>query len=191
MENKGLEKDNLRKKYIEIRKRIIDKQYKSKKIINKIIDEEDFKLAKVVALYKSLSSEVDTTELIDYSMKKGKVVVLPRVTENELHFYKIDDASEKLEKSRFGIYEPKENATSLINNDEIDLVIVPGVCFDIQRNRVGFGKGYYDRLLANWNLNSIAICFDEQVLKNELIPNTFLDIKVKKIVTEEKGDTDE
>ena len=186
MENRGLEKENLRKKYIEIRKRIIDKQSKSKKIINKIIDEEDFKLAKVVALYKSLSSEVDTTELIDYSMKKGKVVVLPRVTGNELHFYRIDDASEKLEKSRFGIYEPVISATSLINNDEIDLVIVPGICFDIQRNRVGFGKGYYDRLLANWNLNSIAICFDEQVLKNELIPNTFLDIKVKKIVTEEK-----
>ena len=73
---------------------------------------------------------------------------------------------------------------NLIPNDEIELIIVPGVCFDLKRNRLGFGGGYYDRFLENKNMNIIGICFDEQLSKDEFIPANETDIKMNKIITE-------
>ena len=85
----NLTKDELRKRYLLIRNKIENKKEKSKMITEKIINTEEYKKAKVIALYKNLPSEVDTSELINYSINMNKIVALPRVKENKMFFYKI------------------------------------------------------------------------------------------------------
>lgn len=178
------EKQKLRKEYLDLRSKIQNKKEKSKIIMSKVINDNDYINASVIALYKSLKNEVDTSELIKYSLEIGKIVVLPRVIENSLLFYKITN-DEIFIKSSFGILEPLDNINNLINNKIIDLVIMPGICFDLDKNRLGFGKGFYDRLLSN-GIKNIAICFEEQVLIKRNVPNDCYDIKVKKIITDKK-----
>ena len=179
------EKQELRKKYLLIRKNIKNKQEKSNMIINKLIQEQSFINAKVIALYKSLNNEVDTNELIKYSLELKKIVVLPKVIENELVFYKIEK-NELLEKSSFGVFEPISNNDNRFSKEKIDLVIVPGICFDLERNRLGFGKGYYDRFLCNTFIKSIALSFDEQIVSTEIIPVNEFDVKVNSVITDKK-----
>ena len=177
-------KELIRKEYIKIRNNIENKEIKSDIIFNKIIILEEYRSSKVIAIYKNLDSEVDTTEIINYSFKKEKIVALPRVIDNELKFYKINSLEDKLEKSKFGVEEPIDNKDNLIDIRNIDLVIVPGLCFDKNKNRLGFGKGYYDRLLGNIKSHIIAICFEEQIMKKDNLPITNNDVKVQKIITD-------
>ena len=177
-------KKEIRCRYLNIRKNITNKLDKSLIIMNKLIETEEFKNAKTIALYKNLQSEVDTSFILDYAIKSGKKVVLPRVFEEKLFFYKINSDNIIFEKSKLGIEEPLACKDNLIPNDEIELIIVPGVCFDLKRNRLGFGGGYYDRFLENKNMNIIGICFDEQLSKDEFIPANETDIKMNKIITE-------
>ena len=104
---------------------------------------------------------------------------------NELKFYKIKSLKEKFIKSNFGVEEPIENEINYINQKDIGLIIVPGICFDKEKNRLGFGKGYYDRYLQNENINTIGICFEEQIVEN-IIPTTEYDVAMKKIITDKK-----
>ena len=76
--------------------------------------------------------------------------------------------------------EPVGNAYS----GDIDLIIVPGVSFDEELNRLGFGKGYYDKYLASKNIFKIGICFDNQVIK--LLPVNDYDIKMDLVVTDKR-----
>lgn len=175
------EKEILRKQYISIRNNIKNKKEKSTIITKKVIEEEAYKNAKIVAVYKSLPSEVDTIELIEHSITLGKTVVLPKVVCDDLKFYKIT-LNDKLVKSKFGVEEPIENEANFVAKEKIDLVIVPGVCFDRENNRLGFGRGYYDRFLANANLYTIAICFEEQMTDKIFTEDN--DIKMKKVITD-------
>ncbi len=180
----GMNKEELRQKYTKLRRNIKDRKIKTNKIVSRITELNEYKDAKVVALYNSFGTEVGTTDLINHCIQKGKTVVLPRAFENDLKFYKIDSLNDKFEKSKFGVYEPIDDINRLINPNNIDLVIIPGVCFDTHKNRLGYGKGYYDRFLKETKIKNIAIGFDEQVLVNEEIPIADNDVKVDKIVTD-------
>lgn len=179
-----LKKKELRKKYKQIRSAIPDKTYKSKIITNKIINDIDYKNAKIIALFKSFGSEVDTDEIIIHSINNRKIVVLPRVVGDKLKFYKINSINENLLISSLGVAEPIENEENYIESKKIDLIIVPGLCFDKENNRLGYGKGYYDKILRENDVQSIAICFKEQILENEILPTIDSDVKVKKIITD-------
>lgn len=174
-------KSDIRKKYILIRKNIVDKSNKSEIIFKKLIELDKYKKAKVIGIYKALASEVNTDMLIDYSLKKRKIVLLPKVTPDGLVFYK-NNSKEEFVKSDFGVFEPigvEENKYSI---DQMDLLIVPGVCFDKNKNRMGFGKGYYDRYIKNSDIFTIGICFEEQIIDNLIIEDT--DVKMKMVLTD-------
>ena len=173
------EKEILRKKYIELRKEIIDKDLKSSVIIDKIKSLEIYKNSKVVALYNSLEEEVNTYALIKYSLK-DKIVLLPKIENDSMNFYRITD-KERLIKNKFGILEPIGLKERLYNKLNIDLYIVPGVIFDKEKNRIGFGKGYYDRYLSS-SFNTIGICFQEQII--DLLPTDKFDVKMKLVITD-------
>ena len=162
-----------------IRNKIINKEEKSSLITEKIINDSWYKDAKVVAVYKSLQSEVDTTNLIKDCFEKGKVVLLPKIENDFMNFYKIDK-DELLFKSSFGVEEPLGKSEKLYKPDEIELMIVPGVGFDKENNRIGFGKGYYDKYLQNLNIKTIGICFKEQII--DKLPHDELDIRMNKII---------
>ena len=80
----------------------------------------------------------------------------------------------------FGSFARKTQCREL---NDIDLMIIPGVCFDREKNRLGFGKGYYDRYLNN-NVKKMAICFEKQVLDKELLPVDRYDKKMDIIITD-------
>jgi len=187
MNSKALEekKKIFRDKFMLKRNQIIDKIAKSSIIESKVLNCEEYKKAKVVALYMSLESEVNTKELIKKTIDLGKIVVLPKVDGEELFFYRIDSLEDNLRKGKFGIIEPMKDESKFINKDEIDLIIVPGICFDKSKNRLGFGKGYYDRLLNIVKAKTIAICYEEQISHEEL-PTGKYDMKVQKIITDKK-----
>lgn len=174
-------KENLRKEYLIKRKNIKNKLEKSNIIYEKIINSEKYINSKVIALYKSLKDEVDTNRLINYSLSIGKIVLLPKTYENEMNFFKIEK-NEQLIKSKFGVEELKEDFDKLCSSEEIDLMILPGVCFDKNLNRIGFGKGYYDRYLENSNsIYKIGICFKEQITK-DILPHDTYDIRLDEII---------
>lgn len=174
-----MNKNELRKKYLELRKNIIDRKQKEEEIFNKLINSFEYNSSRVIALYYSLKSEVDTLKLIEYSLNNKKIVLLPRVNGDEMNFYKINTL-QNLVKSRFGVMEPL--GTFPFDKKEIELIVVPGVCFDRKLNRIGFGKGYYDKYLSDYNGESIGICFEEQLVSE--IKSEETDIKLKKIITD-------
>ena len=173
-----MNKDEVRDQMLNKRKAILNKKYLSTIIVNKLINLEIYKKTRVIALYKSLKDEVDTSYLISKSIKE-KIVLLPKVIDNKMEFI-IVNRSTKYKKSNIGVLEPIGD----IYTGNIDLIIVPGVSFDNKLNRLGFGKGYYDKYLINKHINKIGICFDKQIA--ELLPIDNHDIKMDMIITEKR-----
>ena len=169
----------LRREMLKVRKKILDKEEKSKRIVDKIISLDIYKKSNVVALYKSLSSEVNLDYLIEYSLNKGKIVLLPKVTGDNIIFLKYTKG-DLLEKSSFNVLEPTINNNQY--NEDIPLVIVPGLAFDKDNNRLGYGKGYYDRFLVNKNIYKIGVCFKEQLINNVITSSN--DVKMDLVLTD-------
>ena len=176
-------KAELRKKYLEVRRKTENKAEKSALICKKISELDEYKNAKTVFAYKSLPQEVNVDGLIKTAVLNGKTVALPKTfADFSLKFYKF--TGEPLVKSSFGVYEPTEVAENEIKKP--DIVILPGICFDLKGNRIGFGKGCYDRFLSGKNVLVAAACFESQLLKNGLIGADSTDIGANVIVTETK-----
>lgn len=182
-----MNKADLRKEYIEKRKLISCKKEKSHMIFEKLTALPCLQAAKAIAVYCSLQSEADTEELISFLLKAGKEVYLPRVEGSDMNFYRISSLAELKEKGSFGICEPQADINNKLSKERLDVVIMPGVCFDKAGNRIGFGKGYYDRYLQNApKAYKIAICFEEQIIDNAIIDSEEHDIKADIIVTDKE-----
>ena len=175
-------KEELREKFLNKRKYIENKAEKSLMIAEKVKADERFLNAKTVAVYKSLPSEVSTEEIINYALSFGKTVATPKVCGKDLQFYTISPQT-KFTKSGFGVLEPAGDESDLIPKTDIELAIVPGVCFDKERNRTGFGKGFYDRFLKDTDIYKLAIAFEEQI-SDETLPTDENDIKMDCIITD-------
>lgn len=164
-----------------------EKKKKEAAIKKRLFASADFKKAKSILFYASFRSEVDTVPWIQHALKLKKVVVLPRVDreEKELSLCKIEDVS-KLESGYLGIPEPKVTKGRKTGLKDIDVVIIPGAGFDIKGNRLGYGHGYYDKLLskAKEHIMTIALAFEEQIVSK--IPNEIHDVKVDKIITDKR-----
>lgn len=138
-----------------------------------------FQQAQWVLLFHSLSDEVNTHELIE-RYKDKKTIILPSVVgdELELHIY---DASSATKQGAFNIIESCGLLLPQSNYHRIDLAIIPGVAFDHEGNRLGRGKGYYDRLLPQLQCHTIGLCYPYQLI--ESVPHEPHDIKVKEVLT--------
>ncbi len=155
---------------------------KSLRILEKVLKSEAFQQAKTVACYFSIRSEVETGELMTRALLLGKCVALPKTCGDELVFYRID-GEEPLVKSRFGVPEPDGNEEKRIDPKTIDLLIVPGVAFDEQGYRLGYGKGFYDRFLPKTDAKRIGLAFREQILSKPL-PRDDFDQPVDQVITD-------
>ena len=150
----------------------------SDKIFEKLLQNEDFKNAKIVMSYMDFKNEVKTDKINDFIKNSGKVLVLPKVIDKET-MIAIEDKNQYII-SLFGNKEP--NGEEYRGN--IDVIITPGVAFDRNKNRVGFGRGYYDRFFLKYpNAKKIAIAFEEQII-NEGIETDKYDKKVDILITE-------
>ncbi len=137
-----------------------------------------FQNAKTILLYHSLKDEVRTHAFIE-KWKNEKLIILPVVNGEDLILKEYNDSSE-LRTGAYGIQEPSGELFSDYN--KIDLAIIPGVSFDKVGNRLGRGKGYYDRLLPKIKAFKIGTCFSFQL--SEEIPTEPHDTKMNLVVTE-------
>ncbi len=183
----GAEKVIIRKEVLFQRDSITDKQRISKhlRIKETLLNLPEFKDARIILFYASFRSEVDTFDLIKYCLAEGRSIALPKVdTENNrLLLYEIEDIGEVF-KGYCGIQEPSVSELRKKHVSDIDLVIVPGVAFDEHCNRLGYGKGFYDKLLAEAKANAIGLAYEEQIV--ESLPSEIYDIKMDKIITDKR-----
>ncbi len=142
--------------------------------------------ARTVLFFASFRSEVDTFGMICRSLDHGKKVVLPRVNARELELLEIMAIGE-LAPGYMGIPEPFiSSAERQVSVNDIDVIIVPGAVFDDCGNRIGYGGGYYDRLLSHLQSNTIVIApaYEEQVIPS--VPAEPHDRKVHIIITDKR-----
>lgn len=181
-----MDKKILRKRLIE-RRKSLDKAEKAKwdKIISeKIIKSDCFKKAEQVLVFSSTDDEFDTRYIIERCRESYKRVFYPRCIDKDgnMSFFKVDSVGD-LTFGSFGILEPKETCKKYIPQDN-DLVIVPCLSADKQKNRIGYGKGYYDRFLKDFNGVSISPCYD--ILLEDEIPTDKYDMQINIIVTDKE-----
>lgn len=172
------EKTKIREQIRELKRLISDaqKQEEANNVFCKIETLSEFKTAQSILLYWSTSGELPTHEVIE-KWSGEKKIILPTVVGRDL-VLKSYSSSGKMKQGALGIWEPDSSENY---NGTIDLVIVPGVAFDSKKNRLGRGKGFYDRFFKRNNSVKIGVGFDFQLL-NE-VPSTKLDIKMDKIIT--------
>lgn len=159
---------------------------RSSRAQKKLLESRFFQAAYRVSLYASFRNEVLTDDVFQKAIEEGKEVYYPRVTsgsDGRLGFFKVRDLKE-LSPGRYEIPEPG-SAEDRIDPLTFDLVVVPGVAFDLRGARLGYGKGYYDRVLGQFKCRIVGLAFDFQVL-NETIPIETHDVKVTAIVTEKR-----
>ncbi|KFN90426.1 5-formyltetrahydrofolate cyclo-ligase [Tetragenococcus muriaticus PMC-11-5] len=139
-----------------------------------------WKEAKTIAMVRSQSFEFNTQPIMDKALQQGKRVTIPKTLSNrQLEFFEVDEYT-TYQFSNFGIEEPHND--SLINKENIDLMLVPGLIFSKKGYRIGFGKGYYDRFLADFEGKTCGLAFAEQ-LNNDWQPESF-DQPVSRIYTD-------
>ena len=172
-----MNKQILRNKYKDIRKNIKDKEKQNDIIFNKIINLEEYKQSNLILIYISLKNEVDTIELIKYGLKEGKQLAVPKCEGNDMVFYYINSL-EDLQEGNFGILEPKTN--KIVKNFNNSICIIPGLAFDKQNNRIGYGRGFYDRFLKNYHGIKIGLTYKECVC--DKIDADENDIKMDKVI---------
>lgn len=147
---------------------------------------KEFKEAKTVMFYVSKGKEVPTEDLIRRSIRMGKRVLVPLTDlENERIIpCEVKDPDGELEFGAFGVKEPRKGFRRPVDPGDIDLVIVPGVAFDRRGHRLGYGKGFYDRFLAEAKkADSVGLAYRFQVLRE--VPVEKHDVSVGKVVTED------
>jgi len=179
-----IDKDIVRNKYKAIRKNISNKEFKDNLINEKIIKLDVFKKSKTIALYCSKSEEINLDKVFYFAKKSKKTIVFPSIFKNSMYFYKVDSLKELTEISSFNIKEPKKDISKLVNIEDIDLAIFPGIAFNIYNERIGYGKGYYDSYFKQKNKTfKIGVCYQECLLNERFNLNNF-DINVDLVITD-------
>jgi len=154
----------------------------SEQIIRLLEQSELFQKANALACYYALPGEVQTVDFLDRWYQK-KRMALPVVQGTDLLLLPYE-GKKSVRQGAFGIWEPIIRPDSISLEKEIDLIIVPGVAFDRQLNRLGRGKGFYDRLLATVNVPRIGIAYSFQL--RDKIPAETFDRKMDLLITEKE-----
>ncbi len=179
-----MDKKELRKKIRTVRAGFRDKKTASEKITRTFLSLAETEKAEVIALYCNMPEEVATDGLIIKLLEEKKTVCVPLITEKEMLFIRINSLADLKKTGSFGIREPVYKKENIIPADKIELAVFPGLAFDKEGNRLGYGGGYYDRAFArNDTTEKPAFCFSCQLL--DRVPSEAHDLKVDKIITEE------
>lgn len=150
---------------------------------NKLIAKRVIELCfpyKVIGIYLSIPNEVETDGIIEELLKQGKIVAAPRIEDNELVFHKLESIKD-VEHNKYHIREPLFSSEII---DNIEIMIVPGIAFDVSKNRIGYGKGYYDRYLSKHECYKVGLAFDEHLHKE--IPTDSSDVKMDIVITDKR-----
>ena len=185
-----MDKRELRKHIRALKKMMTDeeRQRQSEMVCRKVMSHPRWQSAKTVLLYHALPDEVDTAWLIKAFLDEDKAwpdtpgekkcVLLPVVVGDELELRVFDG---KLRQGAFGILEPSHLSELFTDYASIDLAVIPGMAFDKAGNRLGRGKGYYDKTLCRLpNAYRMGVCFDFQFVDE--VPSEEHDIRMDEII---------
>ncbi|MBU4346057.1 MAG: 5-formyltetrahydrofolate cyclo-ligase [Candidatus Omnitrophica bacterium] len=157
-----------------------ERNRKSRIIKEKLFRGSVFRKAKAVMFYISFDGEVNTKEMIKEAQNLGKIVAVPVCTKNRIIRPSRLGKRGGFKKGPYRVYEPA--IKRFISLEDLDFVIVPGVAFDKEGNRLGRGKGYYDRFLKQLSnrTTTVGLAFDFQILPS--IPATTRDVGIQKVI---------
>lgn len=182
---------------IELRKAVIERRASmslpTRQTANRVISKRvlamgGFNDAQTVMAYMSLAAEISTMEIVRAVLAQGKVLILPKVNraEKKLDLFRVKNIDSDLTPGIWGILEPDPERCEKISAEDIEFVLVPGLAFDAHCNRLGYGGGYYDRLLQDLGpfASLVAPAFALQIV--ERVPIEEHDIPLNVIITEEQ-----
>lgn len=174
-----MEKKEIRKQIREQKKQYFPEICKEKSVSvwEQVEKDEHFRMAKVILAYWSMEDEVFTHDFICKWAEK-KVVLLPCVRGNELDIRYFEGKEALCPGEGYAIPEPVGELFTEF--DRIDVILVPGVAFDVDGNRLGRGKGYYDKILKLTRAYKMGVCFDFQFL--DQVPTEDHDISMDKVI---------
>jgi 5-formyltetrahydrofolate cyclo-ligase len=180
------EKRKLRKQYLALRKQMSRRMREkySDQILEHLAGWEPFRDAQTVHCFMTIdrNGEVDTAPILQKLVRDGKRVVIPKSEEKtkELRHY-LYRGDEQLKVNKWGIPEPAGGQE--VSTDELDLVLVPMIAADRQKNRLGYGLGFYDRFLSRTPALKTGLLFD-RFLQDEPLPVEEFDVRMDYLVTE-------
>lgn len=173
-----IDKKELRSQIKALKKALTSEQLiaQSVQILNKLELHPAFQQARIVMLYHSLPDEVNTHDFIE-KWRYSKRIILPTVVGDDIVPVELTPQTEFVT-GDFNIQEPQDNPYT----GTYDLIVVPGIAFDKRGNRIGRGRGYYDRFLCQHSdVPTIGICFDFQLVDH--VPTEPTDIQMDEVVT--------
>lgn len=157
-----------------------DVRRKTESILSQLMIDEEYVNAKRIYTYVNYNQEVDTCMLIERAILDGKIVLVPRVDGDFMEFYQIESL-EQLAPGAYGILEPVADCKMDTKHDGV--MIMPGLAFDRKLHRIGYGGGFYDRYLQEYQeFYKIALCFDFQIVDE--VPAQEFDIPVDCVISE-------
>lgn len=180
-------KSEVRRRVLKIRDSLTEEQQKRAAFLltERILGHQWYYLSDVILCYANYGSEISTKEIMQDALRAGKEVYLPKVEGMDMNFYRIFDPAELVNGYK-GIPEPNTYNVCYKYDEQRagkTLLLMPGVAFDSYRNRVGYGKGYYDRFLADkpgLQIRSVAVGYKCQVV--EELPAEETDIKPYQVI---------
>ena len=184
--NLQLEKDKIRQEILKKRNNLSTEEVEKKSdlIIQNL--EKFIKNAENIMIFMDMKNEVRITKLMEFYPKKS--FFIPKITDSKNREMKINKYEEnELVLHKFGYYE--SYSSDFYNENILDIVIVPAVVFDLEKNRIGFGGGYYDTFLkkirgGNKKVLFIGICYDFQII--EKVPAEEHDVVLDFVVSESR-----
>lgn len=177
----------LRKRMLAARSELLDRETRSQAIHDRWLQSELHRTAQAIVCYVDVRSEVSTRALIESCWQADQRVAVPYCVDQHLELTWITTWTD-LEKGRFGILEPIETLRTDTKRrpqaEELDVILVPGVAFDLQGGRLGHGQGFYDRLLSQVSQHTalVGVAFDCQIVSQ--VPAEPHDIPMDFVLTE-------
>lgn len=172
----------IRRELLERRQQLGDDEcYRLSRLVqSQLFATDAYRDCRSIALYAQIRNEVQTTDVLRRALADGKQVCFPRVENEELVFVSVA-GSESLQAGRFGVAEPVGN--ELVQTEEINLMLVPGVGFDRNGYRIGYGRGFYDRATRRRRPQQmIGLAYSFQLVED--LPAEDHDVRLDKLITE-------
>ena len=159
-----------------------EKEWSDRELIARFLEHPALEGAETILLYWGVGTEIDTSGLVRTLLEQGKRVCLPKCLPDHQMEARVIRSEEDLEPDAWNIPAPRDGCEAVARED-LDLILVPGLCFDSRGSRLGQGGGYYDRYLEDFEGKTVGLCREDFFQIN--LPREPFDAWVRYVLTEE------
>jgi 5-formyltetrahydrofolate cyclo-ligase len=185
------QKRRIRRSILAVRRGLSERERlaRSHRVWQRVVTLACYQRARMVLAYAAFDGEVLTDDLIRRATASGKQIVLPVVQADQqgLALYSIDDLERDMAPGYRGILEPMPHSTRMVAPESLNLALIPGIAFDLRGGRLGYGIGFYDRLLSQLpgDVPTVGLAFDFQIMPR--LPLQPHDMLLEAIVTDRRA----